>query len=117
MTVGTQKTKILGTEWTIEFKERIEDSLLEGYDGYTDHTTKKIVICKADKDVTTKNHEAYYRETMRHEIIHAFLYESGLDTSSNNHYGAWATNEEMVDWIAIQFPKIADVFLQLGILA
>ena len=38
---------------------------------------------------------------MRHEIIHAFLCESGLAENSD-----WATNEELVDWIAIQAPKL-----------
>lgn len=35
------------------------------------------------------------------EIVHAFLLESGLDENSE-----WARNEELVDWIAIQGPKI-----------
>lgn len=39
-------------------------------------------------------------------IIHAFLHESGLDVCS------WAHNEEMVDWLAIQFPKLYEAFLQ-----
>lgn len=42
---------------------------------------------------------------MRHEIVHAYLYESGLAENSLS-VANWATNEEMVDWIARQFPKI-----------
>jgi hypothetical protein len=45
------------------------------------------------------------RRVVRHEIVHAFLMESGLDESSNPA-DAWATNEEMVDWFARQGPKI-----------
>jgi hypothetical protein len=52
---------------------------------------------------------------MRHEILHAFLYESGLRENSNKVY-AWAENEEMVDWIAIQFPKIEKIYKELNIL-
>ena len=39
------------------------------------------------------------------QIVHAFLYESGL---RQNAYGSkcWAKNEEMIDWMAIQIPKI-----------
>ncbi|WP_461218455.1 hypothetical protein [Lapidilactobacillus salsurivasis] len=51
--------------------------------------------------------EVYTRKTLRHELIHAFLYESGLDANSE-----WARNEEIVDWIAIQFPKLQIVFNQ-----
>ena len=48
---------------------------------------------------------------MRHELIHAFLFESGLAENSN-----WARNEEMVDWIARQFPKMAKTFQEVKVL-
>jgi uncharacterized membrane protein len=51
--------------------------------------------------------------TLRHEIIHAFLAESGLWGSSAS-IGAWAMNEEMIDWFALQLPKMLKVFEQLG---
>ena len=56
-------------------------------------------------------------KTLRHEIIHAFLNESGLhfNTQVVVDGNGWATNEEMVDWIAIQFPKIAIIYDELGI--
>ena len=43
-------------------------------------------------------------------MIHAFLAESGLSANALSNYTSWAENEEMVDWIAIQFPKILEVF-------
>ena len=46
------------------------------------------------------------QETLRHEIVHAFFNESGLKESSNGCESGWAKNEEMVDWIALQLPKI-----------
>lgn len=52
--------------------------------------------------------------TLRHEIIHAFLFESGLWVNSNS-VECWAMNEEMIDWIAIQYPKISKVFKKLDI--
>jgi hypothetical protein len=52
------------------------------------------------------------KATLRHEIIHAFLHESGLSGSSVTDV-PWAVNEEMVDWFAIQFPKMIKVFEQL----
>ena len=52
---------------------------------------------------------------MRHEIVHAFLNESGLSDSSNQYNGGWAKNEEMVDWLAIQWHKIDEVYKQLGV--
>jgi hypothetical protein len=45
---------------------------------------------------------------MRHELVHAFLFESGL------HNDSWAANEAAVDWIANQFPKILKAFQEAG---
>jgi len=41
--------------------------------------------------------------------VHAFLYEGGLNSES------WARNEEIVDWMAIQIPKIANKYKELNI--
>ena len=53
------------------------------------------------------------KTTLRHEIVHAFLGESGLSANSNET-DAWARNEEMVDWIAIQGPKIWKAWKEVG---
>lgn len=50
------------------------------------------------------------KRILRHEIIHAFFNESGLQDDSSNIDCGWAVNEEMVDWIAIQFPKMVKAF-------
>jgi hypothetical protein len=50
--------------------------------------------------------ESVKKRILRHELIHAFLYESGLDQCS------WADNEEMIDFFAISLPKIFHVFCQ-----
>ena len=39
----------------------------------------------------------------------SFLFESGLDQNSNL-CESWAINEEMVDWMAIQMPKIMNIY-------
>ena len=44
-------------------------------------------------------------------FTHAFLYESGLAENS-----AWAQEEEMVDWFAKQFPKLAVAFREVDAL-
>ncbi|HJA90843.1 MAG TPA: hypothetical protein H9948_08655 [Candidatus Jeotgalibaca merdavium] len=44
-------------------------------------------------------------KNIRHELIHVFLFESGLGENSQ-----WAQNEEMVDWFARQFPKLLKAF-------
>lgn len=111
------KIDVLGTEYVIHYRNEHDDLLLDGKyrDGYTDNSTHEIVICNQKEDCELQNYENYRKSVLRHEIIHAFLYESGLDSSSNS-YGAWAINEEMVDWFAIQSPKIFRVFAELKLL-
>lgn len=109
---------ILGTEWTIITCKEEESELLNGKyrDGATDDSTRTIYICEKKPDCELQDYEMWKRLSLRHEIFHAFLFESGLDASSHMYSGAWATNEEMVDWFAIQSPKIFKVFQELDIL-
>lgn len=48
-----------------------------------------------------------YNEVLRHEIIHAMFYESGLME--------YCDNEELVNYIAMQTPKLFDIFNSLTI--
>lgn len=97
-----QRVSVLGTFYTIKYSNEVEDKGLKGFDGYCDFNTKTIVI-----DGT--NSHSVIETTTRHEVIHAFLFESGLDSSS------WARNEEIVDWFANQFPKLDKVFDELKV--
>lgn len=99
------KLNILGTEYEIETHRRAEDNRLEFCDGYTDTTTKRIVVFDPRDETGSDcvdDMEYYKKKVLRHEIVHAALYESGLAENSD-----WAFKEEIVDWIAIQIPKLA----------
>ncbi len=118
-----RKINILGTEYTIETHKVSEDSYLEDnkLSGYCGEEEKLIVVADMSEEkyftgMDEKAQEAYRKRVLRHEIMHAFLNESGLSDSSNQYGGAWAKNEEMVDWFAIQSPKIFKVYLGLGII-
>lgn len=105
MTVG-----ILGTEYTIEERERSKDTRLAENDAYCDDSVKEIVLAKHEPAPDEKqNMSAVRQKVTRHEIVHAFLSESGLDGSSD-----WAQIEELVDWIAIQGPKIYKAWQEAG---
>jgi hypothetical protein len=113
------KVNILGSEWTVKFGTVEEYPNLEDMDGYTDSSTREIIVddMKSQQDMpgSKKNMEEYKKQVVRHEIIHAFLCESGLDTNSGASDN-WAINEEMVDWFAIQSPKIFKAFEDLGLM-
>lgn len=107
------KINILGTEYTIHYKTEKEDAFLERCDGYTDKTSKNIVIAIEPLRNELSNFQIYQEKVLRHEIIHAFLFESGLHENWKHSDGH---DETYVDWFAVQFPKIAKVFSDLGIL-
>lgn len=120
---NTMKIDILGTEYRIETHKVSEDSYMEekGLAGYCEEENKLIVVADMSEEkyfvgMDEKAQEIYRKKTLRHEIMHAFLNESGLSDSSNRFDGAWAKNEEMVDWLAIQTPKIFSTFKKMNIL-
>lgn len=106
---------VLGTIYNvIDGNEETCPQLAE-CDGFTDTTTKTITVNDMSRFDGAEGYvgdaNAVRRRVKRHEVIHAFFEESGLATESE-----FARNEELVDWIALQFPKIARAFAELGIL-
>ena len=95
---------ILGSTWNIERLTLSEEPRFYNCSGFTDWTSKLIAIRK-DNETDLGCPDMFEKKIIRHEIVHAFLYESGLDEASADSE-SWATNEEMVDWIARQGPKI-----------
>ena len=115
-----KKINVLGTIYTIEYKDIADDDKLDEMEGYTDLYKKHIVIGKLEQrsyfaGESEEKLNKVKNKILRHEIVHAFLFESGLDSNSNKSY-AWADNEEMVDWFAIQSPKIFKIYKELDIL-
>ena len=97
---------ILGQVYRIEFLAEEKDSKFEEVNGYVDHTIHliRVALLQSTKD-SVQGLDLYAKKVMRHEIIHAYLFESGLAECSFSVEN-WATNEEMVDWIARQLPKM-----------
>ena len=103
------KINVLGTEYEImtDVKEADDENLTD-CDGYIDYHTKEIVIAEMVEEYnTTKDIQTYWNGVVRHELVHAFLYESGLSD--------YAGDERIVEWIALQIPKLKDVFEELNI--
>lgn len=103
---------VLGQPYQITVKKYDEDEAFERRSicGYCDDLQKLIVVCDLSTAKNWKNEpketcEIAQKRTMRHEIVHAFLTESGLEGSAHDSE-AWAVDEEIVDWITWQGPKI-----------
>lgn len=107
-----KKVNILGTEYKIFVATEEERPKLKALEcnGYMDFSTKEIVIAKFEQDERSIDDLIEYaKKVLRHEIIHAFLYESGLWNNSGSS-DAWGQDETITDWIAIQAPKLFTAF-------
>lgn len=114
---------VLGTNYKIIFTKVCKNEILakNKWSGYCSEMDKQIVIADMTEeeffpDMTDSDREKYKKETLRHEIIHAFLNESGLGNNAFIPTYGWAKNEEMIDWFAIQSPKIIQAFEKAGAL-
>lgn len=123
MNTIARNVSVLGTDYTIRFVEHGQDEYMEkmNFGGYCDGNKHEIVVlllktCEDWKNEPEETIDFEQRKTLRHELVHAFLNESGLQWNANPTERSWARNEEMVDWFAIQSPKIYKVFQELGVL-
>ena len=112
------KVNVLGVEYSIRYKTEEEDAFPKEADGCCDTSIKRITIRQHTQEdrnepYALKDLDEYQRKVLRHEITHAFLFESGLSVNAYSP-ASWAGNEEMVDWFAIQGPKIMKAWQEAG---
>lgn len=117
------EVNVLGTEYRIETHKVSEDPTLEKnrFAGYCSHEAALIVVADVTEekyfpDMTDAEREIYRKKTLRHELTHAFLFESGLGGNTLVPEDGWASCEELVDWIALQSPKMLSAFEKAGCL-
>ncbi len=112
---------VLGTRYEIIVKKYDEEEAFKrhGICGFCDGYAKQIIVCNPTTFPDWKHADAEavaisQKETIRHEIVHAFLNESGLANGAAQYEGGWAANEEMIDWFALQGPKIYAAWQEVG---
>ena len=100
---------ILGTNYTVEQDDSLNNSMLDGlcksYSKQITHRGIKNMLCE-DDPMEVK--QVRFSEVLRHELIHAFFHEAGLE-----NYGS---DEVLVDWMAKQFPKMVKTMQDCGAL-
>lgn len=101
---------VLGTVYHVGVVPSSQDPRLKECDGFCDKTSKLILVedCSSDCDLDCP--EVYVNKVIRHELVHAFLFESGL-AECWEHKKA-GQEETTVDWIACMFPKLVQAFYQ-----
>jgi hypothetical protein len=103
---------ILGERWNVVRRTKAEDPRLADCAGLTDPSVREMVIAVAEPgENDLGNPEQDDKRILRHEIVHAFMFESGLGCDSD-----WAHNEELVDWIALQMPKLIRTMMTMDAL-
>ena len=95
---------ILGTEYS--FEHDTEGLRKSGADGVCQQYNKRIAVREVvdmleDIDDMTAR-KLRYNEVCRHEVIHAFFGEAGLEQ--------YADDETLVNFLAINFPKMDILF-------
>lgn len=103
---------VLGQPYEIIYRPDSEqDPKLDDSSGYCEPHSKKLVVGDFEPGAkTVENPDDFKAKVLRHEIVHAFLHESGLRGCS------WGDNEEIVDWIALQGPKLLKAWQEAGAL-
>lgn len=116
---------VLETTYVIDYRTEEEDPGLVDCLGYCDKYLKLIVIDDSSKDETkemdkecdtkqwTQSYEALQKKVLRHELTHAFVTECGLSECSNLQ---WVNNEEVIDFLAINAPKLVNLYKKAGAL-
>ena len=98
---------VLGTDYVILLRNWDDDRKLHDAYAYIEPYTKEIVLRELVPDcMTVKRHEQLREEALRHELVHAFLFESGMTD--------WCDDEKLVEWIAMQLPKMAAAMQEAG---
>lgn len=114
------QVNVLGTKYEIILTGSKSDEALEQMNGFRDAFTKKIVVddfSDEEYDPTnTRNISELMKQNIRHEIVHAFMFESGLDSDAMYSNNPWPRCEEIVGWFAIQGPKIFAAWKEAGAL-
>ncbi len=113
----TCTVNILGSEYSIYVGVMPDDDpFLEDCDGYFDKTVKRLVVVGKLPDSELADWSEYNKQNLRHEIIHAFMHESGIDGNCKFDVPGESHPEHLVAWLSIQFPKILKAFREAGAL-
>lgn len=98
---------ILGQKYTVDTANG--ELATSGADGMCKAYAKKIDIRPYSEmleySAADDEKKERFKEVVRHEIVHAFLFENGLDD--------YARDEKIVQWIAMQLPKINEAVAEV----
>ena len=107
------KIAVMGTDFDITYTTEEDDPTIKGKSGVCYSLLHKI---KIDQWIYLDDADGSVSETekaskllsllaiLRHEVMHAFFFQSGLDTQCS-----FAVGEMLIDWLSLKMPEIVDV--------
>ena len=107
------KINVMGTDFDITYTTEEEDPTIKGKSGVCYSLLKKIKIDQyiylddADGSVSEAEKSSKLLSLLailRHEVMHAFFFQSGLDTQCS-----FAVDEMLIDWLSLKLPEIVEV--------
>ena len=101
--------QIMGHPWRVKICTKESEPRLEEITGLADWTSHFIGISDPDdhEDCDLDNPKEFVKKIARHEIVHAFLFESGL--AEEWKHPEFGHEEMIIDWLAFKLPEIWDV--------
>ena len=98
---------VLGQVYKVSYKKKVKYCQQYSCSGVTDGVEKTIKVQKSDSP-------EYDMKVLRHEVLHAFAFESGFFGSQHVRPMDETHDEQVIDWMAVQAPKIIAVWEELG---
>lgn len=104
---------ILGAVYTLHIWPETADPRFEELNcsGFCDQTTRELFVSNlvsSNKKPTVADVRYTIRHAIKHEMVHAFMFESGL--GEDWVHAECGQEETTVDWIARQLEKIHDTY-------
>ena len=96
---------ILGTTYTLHYNDKI--CAKNDANGLAELYAKKIILSLRgyDDEHAFEKIEKYYQKVLRHELVHAFLFEMGFTEYTND--------ETLVDALAVKMPQIIELMKEV----
>lgn len=99
---------ILGEPWRVKVCSSDVEPRLKDNAGFTDWTSHFMGIADPDEtEGSLDNDVEFVKHVARHEIVHAFMFQSGL--GDDWRHSDMGHDETVVDWIARQFKAMQKV--------
>lgn len=102
-----KKFNVLGKTYTLHYDA--EECTDNDANGLCEYYSNEIIIVDPDEPFRSKNSykniDQWFKKVIRHELVHAFLYEMGLEK--------YASDEILVNALAIKMPELSELMKQV----